>query len=728
MRSRVAVLPLLLLAVPLFADDFCATGPATEQRLRALRERREAMRRVSSQATVAPATLINGAFYVPNDDTIAPGRRAFDLANTSLTFEPRAGNRYAVRRGPLAYVEPAGAARKVFSATDPVPWHHIAYDLTSFQFPLFGQQVSRVYLSAFNGIHTAPPPTNATWQFDELEAAVFRGPVLSPLMLTIATPVRYFSYPSVFVDETADALRVTWRTPSSNFFYYDVQAELRKDGTIVYSYRQVSNIEWGTPIVSQGFDAWNPAARLLGSANDTTGDVSVAAGNSAPMVDIKRVEVHRLGETELFVIRIQVAAPLDATKLFEATDLRFIARIGSQNLEVNYGRSGVTTRPPAASAVVPGGATGRVNGDLIEIFATQKELAGAQTMRIFTLMTNSTRTWDQLTFNVNLDEPGQSLSRDLSAVTAGAEVAAPILEPFVLPELDVFAVWEKIAAKHRLRHDDVDGMAIFQSFYTDIIFYAGAYSTGGNPQVDGVANFDPEFWGTTAPREASMLHMNQLNYNYNSVESRASQVMMHEFGHRWLYFSRIRENGATSTILNPLSAHPAQYVHLPAAFPVYAADESSVMGGAFFLPQSDGTWKAHVANAGYSWLDLYLMGLATPEEVAPWFYLANTNPPLGGAYWPEHGIVVSGTKTDVVLDQLISVHGPRNPTTAFSQKGFRVLFALVTPEGTAPTPAEQQKLTELRSLLERNFTLATGGRGKVWTNFVLPTRRRSADH
>jgi hypothetical protein len=37
--------------------------------------------------------------------------------------------------------------------------------------------------------------------------------------------------------------------------------------------------------------------------------------------------------------------------------------------------------------------------------------------------------------------------------------------------------------------------------------------------------------------------MNQLAYNYNSVVERASQVMLHEFAHRWLYHFSIMENG-----------------------------------------------------------------------------------------------------------------------------------------------------------------------------------------
>lgn len=722
MRNRVSLF-LLLFACSLSAEEFCGAGPATEERLQSMRAVRRD--RIAANAENAPL-LRNGAFYVGNDERIAPGRRPFDLNGISLVFEPRAGAKYAVRREALRYVEPAGAPKKLFDPAAGAGWHFLQHDLTAFQFPLFGQQVSRLYLSAFNGIHTATPAENATWQFDAVESTVHRTPVLSPLMLTKATPGRYFTFPSVYVDETADALRVTWRTSQTNFFRYDVQAELRKDGTITYSYRNVTNFEWGTPIVSAGYDAWNPAERLLAAHDDTKNDVSSAAGAAQAMLDIHRLETFRLNESDMFVVRLKLGAAVDPTKLLEATSARYLVRIGGEWLEFNISRTGHSVvLVNNATGAIANGAGGRVSGDTVELWGSQRGMTGLQTVRVFTLTSSSSRTWDALSATIVLDEPARRLATDFSAVANGTELATPIVEPFVLPSLDVYSVWEKIAAHHRLRHDEVDALAIYQSFLTDIIFYAGAYSTGGNPRVDGIANFDPSVWGTKAPSEAAMLHMNQLTYNYNSVEPRAAQVMLHELGHRWLFFSRIREDGTSSRILGPASGHPAQYVHLPAAFPVYTDRESSVMGGAYFNQEPDGRWKARVANNGFSWLDLYLMGLASPEEVAPFFYLAATQPELGPAYWPTDGVVVSGTKRDVAVQQLIDAEGGRNPTAAFSQKGFRVLFALVTETDREPTPAETAKIGEFRTLLTRNFALATGGRGAVRTDHATPVRRRS---
>jgi hypothetical protein len=148
------------------------------------------------------------------------------------------------------------------------------------------------------------------------------------------------------------------------------------------------------------------------------------------------------------------------------------------------------------------------------------------------------------------------------------------------------------------------------------------------------------------------------------------------------------------------------------------------MGGAVFAEEGPGTYRTRVANRGYSWTDLYLMGLAAKEEVQPWFYLAGTTLPL--AYWPENDIVVSGEKRGVTIDQVVAVHGPRNPSVNLSQKTFRVLFVLVTPEGQDASDADVAKMNEWRALFERTFSLATGGRARVETTFVQPTKRRAA--
>ncbi|HEX2123638.1 MAG TPA: hypothetical protein VHL59_18560 [Thermoanaerobaculia bacterium] len=721
-----AVLSLLLLcaAVPYAADEMCGTSAFNDARVLALHERPAPQARLQAKVS-APPIAREGAFYLQADELIAPGARLFDLAGQSLVFEPRPESKFAMRREALRYVEPGGAARYDFETKTAEPWHYVAHDLSAFSFPIFGRNVTRVYLTAFNGIHFSAPGEVTSTLFDDLEAAVHRQPVLSPLMITTRKP-RQLHYPKLFVSETADALVLTWRSTGGDTFGYDVQAELRRDGSFVYSYRSLRTMRWGAPIVSAGFDPEAAPQQVLATVTDPV-DASGAPPSLAAMADIRRVEVARVDQSDLFVIRLTLNGAVDPSKFGSGESLRFAFQIGQNFSSLEIDRNGGWTIVPLnGSRAIANGASVRISGSTIEVYDLQitPDVARTPRLLVFSLTRPQNRSADIVFLNVPFDVPQRRIARDLSAVPDGAELTLPITEPFVLGALDPYEVYERLQSTFSLSDYDVDAVAIYQSFFTDIVFYAGAYSTGGNPQVDGIWT-DVAGRGMAAPREPSLLHMNQLTYNWSAAKETASNVMLHEFGHRWLYFFNIREGGSVTRSLNPVSAHPAGYVHTPSAFPLYGLQESSVMGGGYFTQQGDGSYKARAANVGFSWTDLYLMGLAAPEEVQPWFYLANTDPPLAQEYWPVNGAVVRGELRPVALDQIVAVHGPREPSVAFAQKNFRVLFVLVTESGAAPTDAEVAKINEWRALMEKNFVITTGGRGRLDTTFVRPTKRRA---
>ena len=713
----VLLLALALSSTALADEPMCGSSPELDLRLRALHERTSKLPLL--RAAGSGMTVRDGAFYVQADERIAYGGNALDLEGQSLVFEPR-GNGYALDRQSLRYAAPAGEPLVDFEPKSGSPWHYVARDLP-FAFPVFGRTVTRVYLSAFNGIHLDPPVEEGSTQFDALDAAARPIAVLSPLMITNRKP-RQLAYPRVWVDDTADRVTITWRSTAGDTFGYDVQAELHRDGRVVFSYASIRNMKWGAPVIAPGISAAT-ARRTLTAADDAAGDVSPTFGAVGTMLDVRRAELFRVAETDLFGVRMKLGASVDLSKIAEGQTLRYGATIEDVVAVLDVTRAGWSVGTWFGSRLVPNGAAGRVSGDTIEIYGIQPPEWGGypQSLRAFSGTTAPSRNADSVSTVVTFDAPQRRTGNDLSAVAEGGELALPIAEAFVLPVFDPYAVWERLQPAYALSDDDVDAVAMYQTFYNDIIFYAGAYATVGNPKVDGIAPASP-WYGPGVRRTTGLLHMNQLTYNYNAAAETASKVILHEFGHRWLYFFSILEGGSVSRVLNPVSAHPAAYVHTPAAFPVYGEGESSVMGGAVFTQQGDGSYVAHAANMGYSWTDLYLMGLAAQQEVAPWFYLANTTLPR--EYWPPEGAVVTGDKREVKLSQLISIHGPRDPSAAVSQRAFKVLFVLVTEPGREPTDAEVAKLNEWRALLERNFSLATGGRGRVETTWVRPARRR----
>lgn len=722
---RLALLSLLLLTTPLRAalaagEPMCGTSPENDARIRAIHERTRDKVRTQAAKT---ATLRDGAFYVQNDDDITPDYRPFDLEGKTLFYTPVGGMpepAYIYQVSASRYVEPAGPMARDFQA-DPST-HYITYELP-FLFRFADVNRSRIYVTAYNGIAFDPPVVETGTQFDAIETAVHRAPIVSPLMTTARKP-RYLESPKVWIDSYPDLVRVTWRSTGNAPFGYDVQADLGKNGSITFSYKSVTGMRWGTPAILTGFDPANVSRAPIVGVDDSATDVNAPQIPVAlqPMLNVKRVEVQRLRNGDLFAIRIQLVQPIDRAKLSDTDILGFQATIGVETAAIEISKSATMVASFTGATYEADGASARVDGDVIEIYGIQRdpERASERSLRVITLHRPSNRVADSATLGIPFSAAPRTTSNDLGAFSSGAAMV-PIAETFTLGVFDPYEVWNILRTSHGISDYDYDAVAMYQTHYTDMIFYAGAYATGGNPQADGVAPYSPGY-GRHASRGPTLLHMNQLTYNYSTAEDSAAKVMLHEFGHRWLYFFSIRENGQTGRFLNPISAHPAAYVHTPAAFPVYGENESSVMGGAYFTGQPDGSYKAHVANYGFSWTDLYLMGLAAPEEVPPWFYIANTNLPK--AYWPAQGQIANGERRDVSLKQVTDVHGPRIPSIALSQKRFRVLFVLVT-EGGEPTDAEVAKLNQWRMVMERNFELATGGRGRLETTFVRAGKRRA---
>ena len=100
----------------------------------------------------------------------------------------------------------------------------------------------------------------------------------------------------------------------------------------------------------------------------------------------------------------------------------------------------------------------------------------------------------------------------------------------------------------------------------------------------------------------------------------------HEMGHRWSAFVSARV-GSETIPLGP--THWARGLQAPVAFPYQRPIEASAMGGGVWQDNFDGTFTQldddyYVPATGWSYLDLYLMGLIAPGEVPDFFILRGT--------------------------------------------------------------------------------------------------------
>lgn len=196
----------------------------------------------------------------------------------------------------------------------------------------------------------------------------------------------------------------------------------------------------------------------------------------------------------------------------------------------------------------------------------------------------------------------------------------------------------------------------------------------------------------------------------------------HELGHTWLALAEYDRNGAPTQLADDYG-HWLRELHAPAAFP-WREETScprSIMGGSYWLDHGDGTFTRAVAcygvsGGGFSWLDLYLMGLAGAEEVPNLFLLRNRREIEEFRY--------SGDPETVSIEQVVAALGLREPTPAGSQKDFNAGFVYLLDPGQPPSPDLLERHRQFRDIAVEHWARITGGRSRVTTE--IPAQSRSA--
>lgn len=190
-------------------------------------------------------------------------------------------------------------------------------------------------------------------------------------------------------------------------------------------------------------------------------------------------------------------------------------------------------------------------------------------------------------------------------------------------------------------------------------------------------------------------------------EETTLSVLAHEVGHRWLATARFSDGGISSTeLLGRQQAHWSFYMHSSGSHD--EGNQIEDLGG--------GVFKTGPTSQRYGPLDQYLMGLRTPDEVRPFFFIRN--PIADGAQTPERApqsnVDIKGTKREVSIAEVIAAMGPRSPAPAPNPPAWRVAFLYVT-DGDAADPLAVALVDRIRSQFEDYFPLSTEGRLSIET-------------
>jgi hypothetical protein len=142
------------------------------------------------------------------------------------------------------------------------------------------------------------------------------------------------------------------------------------------------------------------------------------------------------------------------------------------------------------------------------------------------------------------------------------------------------------------------------------------------------------------------------------------------------------------------------------------------MGGGVWQDNFDGTFTQldddyYVPATGYSYLDLYLMGLISPAEVPDFFILRNLVP--AGRDANSHPIF-KADRTKVTIQDVIAAEGPRLPAVDKSQRQFNTGMVIVVQQGAKPSTHLIERTNGIRKQWMEYFSIATGRRASMTAN------------
>jgi hypothetical protein len=189
----------------------------------------------------------------------------------------------------------------------------------------------------------------------------------------------------------------------------------------------------------------------------------------------------------------------------------------------------------------------------------------------------------------------------------------------------------------------------------------------------------------------------------------AISQIAHEMGHRWAAFVSANVGGETIP-LGP--THWARGLQARVAFSYQRPTEASIMGGGVWQDNFDQTYRQldddyYVPATGWSYLDLYLMGLISPAEVPDFFILRNLVP--AGKDANGHSIF-KADRTKVTIQDIIAAESERSPGVDKSQRQFNTGMVIVVQHGAKPSSDLIERTDGIRKQWIDYFSITTGRR------------------
>jgi hypothetical protein len=696
---------------------------------------------------IGKVTTIGNLIHLELDERAITTQRLFDLDHRTLRFTPD-GSGYRVENVALQWDADFGPALTGGTAT-----------LEHFTFPFSGKSWDAINvatgsvtfgaLPAGAGGRGGVPAGNRTgaggsartgFQMERYPTLQTVGRTFINMVPGIAAFVKPRLSGERYVKELADRVVVTWSlteeaggiqaftwVPTVN----RIQAVLHRNGVIELSYNDVSArdaVVGVFPAVTAG------VAKTIATLADAD-DIAVA-----PNLDVKGVTLSAIDGLFLKATIETRGAVLPAGD----------PAINGLTYRIGFNQEGVPTSDLARATVVwtirgaaggrSGGGGGRggaprylasgpgaeadvtVSGNTISIKGILPlELSGATRVSVSADASSGTppTAADQVASRTVSLSDIRSPELDLSSATRSAGPFVVAYEGFHWPEIP--RAQDVACSVITALGDRFDFLASYSDFRVDNP-EGGTPSTGprgGN--VSGIGSSTNSLEAYCSKGQLQFMFAQPVSTSAVQIQEKSPDGRMsdynyavsqigHELGHRWAASASALVNGETIP-LGP--THWGAGVHLQAAFPYGRTEESDLMGGSTWKENGDGTYTQldrdyYNPAKGWSWLALYLMGLARPEEVPPFFILRNLQ--RTGQQDANGKPIFRGDKTAITINDVIAAMGPRVPDFDNAQKTFNTGIVVITMNGRKPTPELLKSATDIRERWIAFWSKTTGGR------------------
>jgi len=305
---------------------------------------------------------------------------------------------------------------------------------------------------------------------------------------------------------------------------------------------------------------------------------------------------------------------------------------------------------------------------------------------------------------------GQFTTTDLSAASGSAAASTALGERFSQDtDIDLVAVAKKFYQTHPDSYDQL-------VMWTDTRVVSGntfAFETTVANEVRGIGTsvFNSSRDFGSAGRLRSLVLMDALTKYPASPTQRflgedsTISLLGQESGHRWLAFLRFRDaDGKRSDeLLGRDQAH----------WSFFFDSDASYMEGNNIEDLGGGAFRTIATVSRYSLLDQYAMGLVSPSQVPPFFYVeAPTNivPEREREDAPDTGVTFNGTKREVRIEDVIATMGRREPSSGSSARTHRQAFVYIVSNGRTLEQGQVDKLDRIRREWASAFRTATNSR------------------